>query len=124
MTAQIARQSVLLVEDDLLQAQSTAFVLSDAGANVIGPFSNIDEALEALEQTPAQCAVLDLDLGQGMDLAPAQKLRARGVPVVLLTGYGVEELPAELASLPVVEKPFPPGVLVEAIVRILPASSV
>ena len=122
MTAQIARRSVLLVEDDFLQAQSTAFVLEDAGATVIGPFSNMDDALGALGQTPAHCAVLDLDLGHGMDPAPARKLRAQGVPVVLLTGYGAEVLPAELASLAVVEKPFPPSALIEAIVRVLPDS--
>jgi len=119
VTTPNAQRSVLLVEDDFLQAQSTASILDDAGARVVGPFGSFGDAEEVLTRRPVDCAVLDLDLGDGLDTAPARKLHNEGVPVVLITGYGPDILPAELQMLVLVEKPYTPSLLLDAVSRAL-----
>jgi CheY-like chemotaxis protein len=123
MAAPIAGRSVLLVEDDFLQAHTTASLLSDAGAEVLGPFARVCEAMQALTHRAIDCAVLDIDLGHGLDFKPLRWILARAVPVVLVTGYGKQILPPDLLHVPLVEKPYPVPVLIEEIARVSPGGT-
>src|SRR6202035_4787371 len=61
--------------------------LSDAGATVIGPAYELEEALALLDQ-PIGADVLDANLN-GHSVSPvAEALAARKVPFVFATGYG------------------------------------
>lgn len=117
MAAPIAGRSVLLVEDDFLQAHLTAKPLNDAGAEVIGPFAQVGEAMQAVTHRSIDCAVLDIDLGRGLDFEPLRWILARAMPVILVTGYGKQVLPPDLTHVPLVEKPYPVPVLIEEIAR-------
>jgi DNA-binding response OmpR family regulator len=78
---------VLIVEDAVLLAMELENGLSDAGAQIIGPAYELEEALALLDQ-PIDAAVLDANLN-GHSVTPvAQALAARGVPFVFATGYG------------------------------------
>jgi DNA-binding LytR/AlgR family response regulator len=56
-----------------------------------------------------------VNLGQGPSFEPALELLARGVPVVLVTGYDAKVIPAELAKLPYLQKPVDARHVVKAV---------
>ena len=95
---------VLIVEDAVLLAMELETSLADAGARVIGPAYELEEALAMLDQ-PIDAAVLDANLN-GQSVAPvAQALAARGVPFVFATGYGEVAGPGGFDA-PVIRKPY------------------
>jgi PAS domain S-box-containing protein len=80
-------QRVLIVEDEALVAMELARVVTEAGALVVGPAGNIEEALELVATTPIDRAILDVNLG-GRRITPVAKaLSERAIPFVYLTGY-------------------------------------
>lgn len=101
----LAGLSVLVLEDEYILADEARSVLLSAGAEVIGPFSSAEDALAAAERAPPDCAVLDLDLGDGLDFEPARALQRRGVPLVFFTGYDMAVAPADLRKERFAEKP-------------------
>jgi len=89
-------QRVLVVEDEALVAMELTRVLTKAGAQVVGPAGNIEEALDLVANTPIDRAVLDINLGGRMVTPVAKALAARAIPFVYLTGYqepGVDDGP-------------------------------
>jgi len=113
------RPSVLVIEDDFLQAQSTAAILRDIDLQVVGPFGDMAQAMSALRAQAVDCVLTDLDLGSGPEFAALRQVSASGTPVVLVTGYGPQALPSDILDLRRVEKPFLGGVLVEAVTAAL-----
>ena len=85
---------VLVVEDEMLIAAEMEATLEDLGCRVVGPFSRVTEALEALDGVDVDAAVLDVNVRGEMIFPVAEKLRARGVPMVFCTGY------ADLPNIP------------------------
>lgn len=98
---------VLLVEDQYLIACDTAKLLHEAGAEVVGPVGRLAQARELAAREPhLDGAVLDVQLGDGSVCPLVPELAARGVPVLLATGYGPDVLPEALIGLPHLVKPF------------------
>jgi DNA-binding NtrC family response regulator len=85
---------VLVVEDEMLIAAEMEATLEDLGCLVVGPFARVGEALDALEDTTVDAAVLDVNVRGEMIFPVAERLTARGVPMVFCTGY------ADLQTLP------------------------
>ncbi len=104
---------VLVVEDDFMLAQALTSTIQGAGGTVVGPVPSIQEALEILEALDALDALDDLDLGlldimlqDGVSTPVAERLLARGRPVLFLTGFhALDMLPERLHSIPCLEKP-------------------
>ena len=95
---------VLIVEDAVLLALELETGLSEAGAEVVGPAYELQEALNLLAQ-PIDAAVLDANLN-GLSVTPvAEALAARGVPFVFATGYGDTGAPMGFDA-PVIRKPY------------------
>lgn len=101
----LAGRSVLVIEDDFYLADDARQTLEDAGANVLGPVSNVEDALTLLEQTKPDCALVDINLGAGPNFEPAWALRSRNIPLIFLTGYDATAVPSEFADAPRLEKP-------------------
>ena len=79
----------------------------EAGAEVVGPVGQLAQARElAARELHLDGAVLDVQLGDGPVCTLVPELAARGVPVLLATGYGRDMLPAALIGLPHLVKPF------------------
>ncbi len=96
---------VLIVEDAVLLALELQTGLSEAGATVIGPAYELDEALELVNQ-PVDIAVLDANLN-GRSVTPvAEALARRGIPFIFATGYGdAGDAPGGFDA-PVIRKPY------------------
>jgi len=102
----IAGLSVLLVEDEALIAMDVSQLLANTKCRVIGPCRDVACALEAIEREHIDCAILDVKLGREHTLHLADALAERGVPLVWMSGYERQVLPARYRDRPFVPKPF------------------
>ena len=99
---------MLVVEDEALVAMMIGEELSAAGAEIIGPESDLEGALHRV-RTAAQgwidAAVVDVNL-HGVHSGPiVAVLTERRIPFVIATGYGMVDLKG-VPSAPVMRKPF------------------
>jgi DNA-binding response OmpR family regulator len=109
---------VLIVEDAVLLAMELEMGLSGAGAHVIGPAYELEEAMALLDQ-PIDAAVLDANLN-GHSVTPvAQALAARGVPFVFATGYGEAAGAPGGFDAPVIRKPYDVTQVAAAVAELL-----
>lgn len=98
---------ILVVEDEVLIADELTDALTDRGAEVLGPAFTVRQAMVQVEtEAWIDAAVLDINLDGEMIFPVAERLIARGVPVVFATGYDQFVLPERLAGVPHLEKPI------------------
>ena len=96
---------VLIVEDAVLLALELETGLSEAGAEVVGPAYELEEAMALLDR-PIDAAVLDANLN-GRSVTPvAEALARRNVPFVFATGYGETGGAPGGFEAPVIRKPY------------------
>ncbi|MBB4859862.1 DNA-binding response OmpR family regulator [Novosphingobium chloroacetimidivorans] len=101
------RKRVLVVDDEMLVAMMLEDMLDDLGYQVVGPAGSLKQAMDLAESETLDCAILDLNLGQGVVSTPvAELLRARGVPFLLATGYGANAETDRLGHAGLLPKPF------------------
>lgn len=103
----LARRRVLVLEDDYLLAGSLTRGLRAAGANVVGPYPNVRQALSRLEREgyAIDAAVLDLDLRGETSYRLADVLIRRGVPVAFVTGREAGAIHPAWREQPCLAKP-------------------
>jgi two-component sensor histidine kinase len=111
---------VLIVEDAVLLALELETGLADAGATIVGPAYELDEAM-ALLDGPIDAAVLDANLNGHSVLPVAEVLAARGVPFLFATGYGESGAPGGYAA-PVIRKPYDVTQVAAAVAALLKAA--
>lgn len=85
--ADLTGTRVLLVEDEPVIALDHAGTLSDAGAEIIGPFPALGEALRELEHTKVDVAVIDFVLREETSVPLQEELERLHVPFVVVTAY-------------------------------------
>jgi CheY-like chemotaxis protein len=108
---------ILVVEDEALIAIDIEAQLRLLGGVVVGPEGRLDRALELAETVPLDGALLDINIRGGVVFPVAEVLLARGVPVLLSTGFGPERLPAPFRALPYLRKPFDARQLQHAVLK-------
>ncbi len=92
------RARVLVVEDKFLVAIQLEDDLKAAGYAVVGPFTDLESAMQASRKEEFDVAILDANLNGTMSFPPADELNERKIPFVLLTGYGATSLPERFRS--------------------------
>lgn len=98
---------ILVVEDEMLVAMMLEDMVLELGHVVVGPASGLEEAIRLAETETLDCAILDLNLGQGVLSTPvAEVLRERQVPFLLATGYGASAVTDGLGEAGVLGKPY------------------
>jgi CheY-like chemotaxis protein len=95
-------RSVLIVDDDRAIVSALADLLRDEGYRVRTAFDGL-AALEETELTPPDLVLSDIAMPRLNGIALAQRLRDRGVPVVLLSAAVSDP---HLADIPYIAKPF------------------
>ncbi|MCW5714828.1 MAG: hypothetical protein KIT43_09990 [Bauldia sp.] len=78
---------VLIVEDDALVAMEMEARVATFGCTVLGPAPTIAHAHRLLDQFRPDAALLDVNVCGERVTPIAVRLRAMGVPYVLITGY-------------------------------------
>ncbi len=97
---------VLIVEDELAIAMLVESTLEEAHCRIVGPYGSLREALAAARTETFDLAVLDVNLAGEMVFPVAEVLAERGVPFLVLSGYGDSALPPGRKHWPVCGKPF------------------
>ena len=116
MTDELHGKRILVIEDDYLIAEQLAELLSMAGAVVVGPFGWLDEATQAAELAPAiDVALVDVNLHGEKSYPAVDVLLKRNIPVVFMTGYGVESMEAAYTACVQCAKPFSRRDLMDAL---------
>ena len=119
MTKELAGFRVLVVEDEYFLAADLEYELSQAGAEVIGPFGNLGDTLEQVRNDGFELAVLDANLGGGDRAYPvADALIEQRIPFVFASAYQLSEMPERFSHRQLVEKPYEPRALIRALVAL------
>ncbi|WP_411288414.1 HWE histidine kinase domain-containing protein [Phenylobacterium sp.] len=111
---------VLIVEDAVLLALELETGLSDAGATIVGPAYELEEAMALLDR-PIDAAVLDANLNGRSVLPVAEALAARQIPFVFATGYGENGGAPGGFDAPVIRKPYDVTQVAAAVAELLRA---
>ena len=86
--ADLGGQRILLAEDSWHVAYAIQTVLEQAGATVLGPAATVAELKRLAEQEPFDAVVADVNLHGEISCGALEALAGRGIPVVVVTGYG------------------------------------
>jgi DNA-binding response OmpR family regulator len=108
------------VEDEAMIALDLAELMSEHGAEIVGPAGSVEEAFRAIEGRNIHAALLDVTLSEGHPVSVlASALVAWDVPIVFLTGTDLDSLPVEHRSCPTIQKPYDSRTVVNMLATIL-----
>jgi CheY-like chemotaxis protein len=122
--SQIDARTVLIVEDEWLIAELLQEVLIGAGYQVLGPASRVREALQLLEDSQPDIAVLDVSLRGETSFDLARALAKRSIPFIFMTGHVSNDLLAEFKGRPLLNKPVDDAKLVSCVAKLLAAHEI
>ena len=109
----LAGRRVLVVEDEFMIAMLVEETLLEQRCVVLGPYNSLEDASRVVRDDPPDAALLDVNLRGEMVYPLAELLEARGIPFLLLSGYGADAIPVDRPRWRACSKPFSPGDLVE-----------
>ena len=119
MNADGQKCRVLVVEDEALVAMLIEDMILDSGDEMVGSACRLSDALVLAQETRADVALLDINLGGALAYPVADVLRERGVPIVFTSGYGSAGLIERFQDCPILDKPFDQPSLEQAIHTVL-----
>ena len=117
--AALTGRRVMIVEDELLIAMLIESMLDDENCTVVGPYAAFDVALAAAGREALDAAVLDINLGGQMVFPVGDALEERGIPFLLMSGYGDLTLPSNRRHWPVCVKPVRNDELISTLTRLV-----
>jgi DNA-binding response OmpR family regulator len=110
---------VMVVEDSGVLCCMLEEILNGAGCQLAGPFTRVDQALEAAKSRELDAALLDIRV-RGQLVSPvAEELERRGVPILLTSAYHVDDIPRPLRQAAFLRKPFTEDDVLERLSEIL-----
>lgn len=97
-------KSILIVEDEYLVANDLKDYIVDMGATVVGPVATIDEARKLAYSQKPDCAIMDINFRGEMSFDLIDQFVAQALPVLLVSGYDLYDLPEAYRGLPYLQK--------------------
>jgi CheY-like chemotaxis protein len=97
---------ILVAEDESLVAINLELMLQDFGCEVVGPVSEVHEVARLAATERLDGALVDVNLRGKQVFNVLPELIARGIPVVLTSGYDETLFPDRFRELPRIAKPF------------------
>jgi DNA-binding response OmpR family regulator len=116
----LAGLRVLVVEDEMLISMLIEDVLADQHCVVVGPFNRVPDALQAAQSQPLDLAVLDVNIAGTKVYPIAEQLDVRGIPFLLLSGYGKSAVPVDHPTWRACVKPFKTDELIAILESLVP----
>ena len=83
-----------------------ADMLQELGHRVAAESDRVDEAIELVQKTYFDLAILNLNLHGEPVFPVAEAVKARNRPFIFVTGYNASMLPAQFSDRPALQKPF------------------
>lgn len=121
-TKSLSGRRLLIVEDDYYQAQDLLMCLTDAGAQIVAIAGDVLAVEDFLDGQQIDLALLDINLGNKSSFEVARILSGNKIPVMFLTGYQRDILPADLVGIPLLSKPYNESYLVKKLSDMFEAS--
>ena len=97
---------IFLVEDESLIMMLMEDIMVDLQCEVVRSALTLREALDAAPVVDAQVAILDINLAGDPIFPVAERLAARGIPLIFASGYGSTTLPEAWRDRTTLPKPF------------------
>jgi DNA-binding response OmpR family regulator len=110
--------TVLVIEDEFYLAMDIKQDIERAGGIVLGPVPDTATTLAMISRDAPDCAIVDINLGEGASFEVAEELKRRNIPFLFLTGYDAASIPPQMADVERFEKPATPGPIIAAITRL------
>jgi DNA-binding NtrC family response regulator len=114
----MSNKRILVIEDEFLIGLEIHTLLTEAGFEVVGPAATVPAALKHISEGNFDAALVDANLGGDSVVGVTAALANRGTPFVLVTGYSRKSLPPQLANAPLIQKPFDPPIVIDAVLRL------
>lgn len=109
-------QRILVAEDEMIVAFDLCETVEEAGFQVEGPHAGISSAMLAFQKEKPACAILDIQLDDGIVYPLAQKLADENVPIIFHSGrHSRAEVEARFPQATTLAKPCPPAAMIEAV---------
>ena len=116
----LAGRRILIVEDELIIGMYLESLLEQQRCHVLGPSPSVEAALSLLDRERPDAALLDCNLRGELSTPVAAQLRERGVPFIVVSGYGPQQLgEPQLDDVPWVRKPVDHNELLRQLARLL-----
>jgi DNA-binding response OmpR family regulator len=109
---------VLVVEDNRFLCTVLEETLRDAGYDVIGPFTSLALAQEAVTRHVIDAAILDINISGELVFPLAIALKKRGIAIMFTSGHKIGAVPAAIRGLPQLRKPYSESDLLEALLTL------
>ena len=109
--------NTLLVEDEALIRMMLAEMVEELGHLNVSEAANIEAATSLAETRSFDLALLDVNIAGSLVTPVVHILDRRSVPIIFVSGYSNQTIPAELRGRLLVEKPFSQDTLLSAINR-------
>ena len=113
---------VFLVEDEFLVASALQADLEARGFHVFGPYPTLALAQAAVGAERYDVAILDMNLRGQLAYPVADELMKRNVPLIILTGYSIPDLPERFRNVMQLSKPYNIGATLQAVEKVLGSS--
>lgn len=97
---------ILVLDDEPLVSMILEDFLTDLDFETVGPAHSIATALELIETTTIDGAILDISLGSVASYPVAEVLQAMSIPFALVTGRSADEVDERFKGAPMLSKPF------------------
>ena len=106
--ATLQGRRILVIDDDYLIAMVVVDFLEEAGAEILGPIGQADEAIAFIRAngTAIDGAVLDVNLHGAKSYHVADALAEQEIGFIFATGYGADAVDGNYRKYPRCEKPF------------------
>ena len=112
--------TVIIVEDNMLVADSVRMLLETLECRVAGMAGTVERGIDLVESNEFDVALLDIDLRGRSVLPVVRAVQDKGKPFLFISGYGDETiLPEDLRSIQRLNKPLDAEGLVVAIQEVL-----
>jgi signal transduction histidine kinase len=114
--------TIILVEDETLVREIIARVLGRAGYTVLEAHDG-EVALQMVRRHAGQIDLVITDVVMarlgGLELARRVADERPGLPILLMSGYNTEEMPADDPTIGFLQKPFTPNALLQTVSALL-----
>ena len=97
---------ILVLEDEAMIGMLIEDMLSECGCGSVDVLDSVDAALDYLDTLTPDFVMLDINVSGGLSYPVADRLLARDVPFVFLSGYGVGGLEQSYRGCRILKKPF------------------
>ena len=114
---------VMVVEDSGILCCMLAEILSSAGCTLAGPYTHVEDAIEAAKTSDLDAALLDIRVRGNLVSPVAQELDRRSVPILLTSAYQVDDIPRSLRHAAFLRKPFTEDDVLERLTTLLTPQS-